>query len=69
MFERIMKNNISNFRNSRSKTRFANVKIPHRSRVFKTQVLCKKKFTYSSVFKLYSDVLNPYSGIFLQKNL
>ena len=39
----------------------------HRSRVFKTWVLCKKNFTYSGVFKSYSDVLKPYSGIFLQK--
>ena len=41
--------------------------MPHRSQVFKTRVLCKKNFTYSSVFKPYSDVLKPYSGIFLQK--
>ena len=27
----------------------------------------KKKITYSGVFKPYSDVLNPYSGVFLQK--
>ena len=40
--------------------------MPHRSRVFKTRVLCKKNFTYSGVFKPYSDVLNPYSGVFLQ---
>ena len=44
-----------------------NVKMSHRSRVFKTRVLCKKSFTYSSVFKPYSDVLKPYSGVFLQK--
>ena len=42
--------------------------MPHRSRVFKTRVLCKKNFTYSGVFKPYSDVLKSYSGIFLQKN-
>ena len=42
--------------------------MPHRSRVFKTRVLCKKIFTYSSVFKPYSDVLKLYSGVFLQKN-
>ena len=41
--------------------------MPHRSRVFKTRVLCKKSFTYSGVFKPYSDVLNLYSGVFLQK--
>ena len=40
--------------------------MSHRSRVFKTQVLCKKNFTYSDVFKPYSDVLKPYSGIFMQ---
>ena len=40
--------------------------MPHRSWVFKTQVSCKKYFTYSGVFKLYSDVLKPYSGVFLQ---
>ena len=40
--------------------------MPHRSRVFKTRVSCKKKFPYSGVFKPYSDVLKPYSGIFLQ---
>ena len=27
----------------------------------------KKKFTYNGIFKPYSDVLKPYSGIFLQK--
>ena len=36
--------------------------MPHRSRV-----LCKKKFTYSGIFKPYSDVLKPYNGVFLQK--
>ena len=41
--------------------------MPHRSRVFKTWVLCKKNFTYSSVFKPYSDVLKPYNGVFPQK--
>ena len=35
--------------------------MPHRS-----QVLCKKNFIYSGVFKPYSDVLKPYSGGFLQ---
>ena len=49
-------------------TCFASVKMPQRSQVFKTRVLCKKNFTYSGVFKLYSDVLKSYSGIFLQKN-
>ena len=44
------------------------MKVPHRSRDFKTRVLCKKKFTYSSVFKPYSDVLKIYSDVFLQKN-
>ena len=38
--------------------------MPHRSRVFKTRVLCKKNFIYSIVFKPYSDVLKPYSGVF-----
>ena len=42
--------------------------MPHGSRVFKTRVLSKKNFTYSGVFKPYSDVLMPYSGVFLQKN-
>ena len=41
--------------------------MPHRSRVFNTRVLSKKNFTYSGVFKPYSDVLIPYSGVFLQK--
>ena len=41
--------------------------MPHRSRVFKTRVLCKKNFPYSGVFNSYSDVLKPYSGVFLQK--
>ena len=41
--------------------------MPHRSRVFKTRFLSKKNFTYSGVFKPYSDVLMPYSGVFLQK--
>ena len=43
--------------------------MPHRSRVFKTRVLCKnkKKITYSSVFKPYSDFLKPCSGVLLQK--
>ena len=41
--------------------------MPHKSRVFKTRVLCKKNFTYSSVFKPYSDVLKLYSGVFLKK--
>ena len=40
--------------------------MPHRSRVFKTRVSCKKNFPYSGVFKLYSDILKPYSGVFLQ---
>ena len=40
--------------------------MPHRSRVFKTRVPCKKNFPYSGVFKPYSDVLKPYSGVFLQ---
>ena len=44
------------------KTRYANVKMPHRSRV-----LCQKNFTYSGIFKPYSDVLKPYNGVFLQK--
>ena len=43
--------------------------MPHRSRVFKTRVLCKKNFTYSGVLKPYSDVLKPYSDVFLQKIL
>ena len=43
------------------------MKIPHRSRVFKTRVLCKKNFTYSGVFKPYSDILKLYSGVFLPK--
>ena len=43
------------------------MKMPHRSRVFKTRVLCKKNFTYSGVFKPYSDILKPYSVVFLQK--
>ena len=42
------------------------MKVPHRSRVFKTRVLCKKNFTYSSVFKPYSDVLKIYSDVFLK---
>ena len=42
--------------------------MSHRSRVFKTRVLCPKKFPYSGVFKPYNDVLKPYSGVFLQKN-
>ena len=40
--------------------------MPHRSRVFKTRVLCKQNLTYSGIFKSYSDVLNPYSDVFLQ---
>ena len=40
--------------------------MPHRSRVFRTRVLCKKNFTYGGVFNPYSDVLKPYSGVFLQ---
>ena len=43
--------------------------MPHRSRVFKTWVLCKKNLTYSGVFKPYGDVLKPYSGVFLQKKI
>ena len=43
--------------------------MPHRSQVFKTRVLCKKNFTYSDVFKPCSDVLKPYSGVFLQKKI
>ena len=42
--------------------------MPRRSRVFKTRVSCKKNFTYSGIFKPYSDVLKPHSGFFLQKN-
>ena len=41
--------------------------MPHRSRVFKTRVLGKKIITYSGIFNPYSDVLKPYSGVFLQK--
>ena len=40
--------------------------MPHRSRLFKTRVLCKKKITYSGIFMPYNDVLKPYSGVFLQ---
>ena len=40
--------------------------MPHRSRVFKTRVPCKKNFPYSGVFNPYSDVLKSYSGVFLQ---
>ena len=43
------------------------MKKPYRSRVFKIRVSCKKNFTYSGVFKPYSDVLKPYNGVFLQK--
>ena len=46
---------------------FLKLEIHIRSWVFKTRVLCKNNFTYSSVLKLYSDVLKPYSGVFLQK--
>ena len=46
---------------------FLKLEIHIRSRVFKTRVLCKNNFTYSSVFKPYSDVLKLYSGVFLQK--
>ena len=40
------------------------------SRVLKNrdEDLCKKNFTYSSVFKPYSNVLKIYSGVFLKKN-
>ena len=51
------------------KTRVVNVKMSHRSWVFKTRVLWKKNFTYSGIFKPYSDVLKPYSGVFLQKKI
>ena len=40
--------------------------MPDRSRVFKTRVSCKKLFSYSGVFKPYSDILKLYSGVFLQ---
>ena len=63
-FETIKETSISSFRNSRSISEI----VPHRSRVFKTQVLSKKNFTYSGVFKPYSDILMPYSGVFMQKN-
>ena len=43
--------------------------MSHRSRVFKTRILCKKNFTYSGVFNPYSDVLKPYSDVFLQKKI
>ena len=43
--------------------------MPHRSQVFKTRVLCKKNFTYSGIFKPYSDVLKSYSEVFLQKKI
>ena len=43
--------------------------MPHRSRVFKTRVLCKKNFTYSGDFKPYNDVFKPYSGVFLQNKI
>ena len=67
-----MESSISSFleihiKNRVQKTRSANVKMPHRSRVFKTRVLCKKKFTYSGVFNPYSDIFNPYNSVFLQK--
>ena len=70
-FKTINETSISSFRNSRSilELEWARVKMPHRSRVFKTRVLSKKNFTYSGVFKPYSDVLMPYSGVFLQKIL
>ena len=43
------------------------MKMPHRSQVFKTRILCKKNSTYSGIFKPYSDVLKSYSGVFLPK--
>ena len=63
-FETIKETSISSFKNSRSILELE----CERSRVFKTRVLSKKNFTYSGVFKPYSDVLMSYSGVFLQKN-
>ena len=68
-FETIKETNILSFRNSRSILELESrrlAKMPHRSRVFKTRVLSKKNFTYSGVFNPYSDVLCPYSGVFIQ---
>ena len=72
-FETIKETSISSFRNSRSILELESKRLAARVRrchiVFKTRVLSKKNFTYSGVFKPYSDVLMPYSGVFLQKNL
>ena len=50
------------------KTRFANVKMPHRSRVFKTRVLCKKKISPILAFSsLTVTFLNPIAAFSCKK--
>lgn len=61
---------------ARSNLKKYNKKKFHGTRKSGNRVPCKKKFCkchcpifrepYSGVCKLYSDVLNPYSGVFLQ---
>ena len=63
-----MENNISNFRNSRSilKLEFEKLALQVWKCHIDLKFYAKKNFIYSGVFKPYSDVLNPYSGVFLQ---
>ena len=69
-----MENSILSFRNSRSILKLEYEKLTlwmwkcHIDlESLKLEFYAKKNVTYSGVFKPFSDVLKPYSGIFLQK--
>ena len=69
-----MENSILSFRNSRSILKLEYEKLAlwmwkcHIDlESLKLEFYAKKNVTYSGVFKPFSDVLKPYSGIFLQK--
>ena len=56
-FETIKESSISSFRNLRFILETTHIDLE------------SKNFTYSDVFKPFSDVLNPYSGVFLKNFL
>ena len=69
-----MENSISNFRNSRSILKLESERLALRMwkchidlESLRLEFYAKKNFTYSGVFKPYSDILKLYSGVFLPK--
>ena len=74
MFERIIKNSILSFRNSRSILKLESKRLALRKwkchidlESLRLEFYAKKIFTYNSIFKPYSDILKPCSGVFLPK--